>query len=239
MAAQTQGAVDAMLGLLATGVKDEARLVGGVPGAMQFIKDEMDSMNGFLKHLTKIEGVQHDDQVCAWMKQVREIAYMSEDCVECYVEEILPHYGWVPVHPRHLPLPPAPREEEKKEDFRVAVEQALKDQDVVVGWYSSLKGAIEEKLPPQSLLKSKAGTVLDILNKCRPAAAEEEFRCCTRMFLCAIFLYPYPTNLEDVGARAADTRHTLGRSHTRRIHAHTHPKPPGRDTRARTHGSGS
>ncbi|KAG2629121.1 hypothetical protein PVAP13_3KG401502 [Panicum virgatum] len=90
MAAQTQGAVDALLGLLSTAIKDEAKLMGGVPGNMQFIKDEMDSMNGFLTHLTKIED-EHDDQVRAWMKQVREIAYISEDCVERYVRDILPY----------------------------------------------------------------------------------------------------------------------------------------------------
>ncbi|TKW11964.1 hypothetical protein SEVIR_5G006300v4 [Setaria viridis] len=89
MAALTQGAIDGLLGVLAKAITDEARLIGGVPGDMQFIKDEMDSMNGFLLHLTKTEG-QHDDQVRAWMKQVREIAYVAEDCVQRYVHDIVP-----------------------------------------------------------------------------------------------------------------------------------------------------
>ncbi|KAJ1255126.1 hypothetical protein BS78_K284900 [Paspalum vaginatum] len=93
MAAQTEGAVDALLGLLSTAIKDEAKLLGGVPGDLQFIKDEMDSMNGFLKHLNKMEGV-HDDQVRAWMKQVREVSYIAEDCVDRYVRDIAPYlYG--------------------------------------------------------------------------------------------------------------------------------------------------
>ncbi|CAN6335022.1 unnamed protein product [Urochloa humidicola] len=90
MAAQTQGAIETVLGALAKAIGDEAQLIGGMPGDMQFIKDEMDSMNGFLLHLTKTEG-QHDDQVRAWMKQVREIAYIAEDCVERYVRDMAPH----------------------------------------------------------------------------------------------------------------------------------------------------
>jgi hypothetical protein len=92
MADLTVGAVKGLLGLLSTAVTDEARLVGGLPANMQFIKDEMDSMNGFLLHLTKTES-EHDDQIRAWMKQVREIAYIAEDCVERYVRDIAPHDG--------------------------------------------------------------------------------------------------------------------------------------------------
>ncbi|KQK03353.2 hypothetical protein BRADI_2g07303v3 [Brachypodium distachyon] len=83
MADQTQGAVDSLVGLLSTAIKDEARLLGGVQGDMQFIKDEMESMNGFLLHLTKTDG-DHDDQLRAWMKQVRDIAYIAHDCIERY-----------------------------------------------------------------------------------------------------------------------------------------------------------
>ncbi|CAN6208742.1 unnamed protein product [Urochloa humidicola] len=90
MADLTKGAVDGLLGLLATAIGDEARLLGGLPGNMQFIKDEMDSMNGFLTHLTKTER-EHDDQIRAWMKQVRDVAYIAEDCVERYVRDIAPH----------------------------------------------------------------------------------------------------------------------------------------------------
>ncbi|WVZ85534.1 hypothetical protein U9M48_032451 [Paspalum notatum var. saurae] len=92
MAALTESAVDALLGLLKTAITDEAKLLGGVPGDLQFIKDEIDSMNGFLKNLNKMEG--HDDQIRAWMKQVREVSYISEDCVDRYVRDIAPYlYG--------------------------------------------------------------------------------------------------------------------------------------------------
>jgi len=90
MADTAFGVVSNLLGFLKTAITDEAKLLGGVHGDVQFIKDEMDSMNGFLTHLTKMED-EHDDQVRAWMKQVREIAYISEDCVERYVRDILPY----------------------------------------------------------------------------------------------------------------------------------------------------
>lgn len=83
MADLTQGAVASLLGVLTTAVKSEADLQRGVERDIQFIKDEMDSMNGFLLHLTK-SGNEHDDQQRAWMKQVREIAYASQDCIELY-----------------------------------------------------------------------------------------------------------------------------------------------------------
>ncbi|OEL27496.1 hypothetical protein BAE44_0011485 [Dichanthelium oligosanthes] len=87
MADLTHGAVDSLLGVLSEAIKDEAQLLSGVQGDIQFIKDEMDSMNGFLLHLTK-SGDDHDDQQRAWMKQVREIAYIAQDCIELYRRDL-------------------------------------------------------------------------------------------------------------------------------------------------------
>ncbi|WVZ83262.1 hypothetical protein U9M48_030428 [Paspalum notatum var. saurae] len=270
MAAQTQGAVDALLSLLSTAVKDETRLIGGVPGDMQFIKEEMDSMNGFLMHLTKMEGVHsHDDQIRAWMKQVREIAYMSEDCVERYVHEILPHYAgspgflWINVitlflcHPKtycklhkvgkqmaelklrvrevgerrkrydvSVPAPPpghqqpllleaaAGQQEEERKAFRDAVEQALEEYgggttllaraiSLLLMLPAAIAGgglaapSLRTAMANLRLRPSEAATVIGILERCRPApaagdeAAKKAFCCCTRMFLCALFVYPH------------------------------------------------
>ncbi|CAM0878615.1 unnamed protein product [Alopecurus aequalis] len=88
MADLTQVAVDSLVGLLVTAVTEEAKLLGGLQGDMQFIKDEMESMNGFLIHLTKTEG-KHDDQLRAWMKQVRDISYIAQDCIELYKRDFL------------------------------------------------------------------------------------------------------------------------------------------------------
>lgn len=90
MADLTYDAVSKVLGALSKAISDETALLGGLPGNMQFVKDELDSMNGFLLHLTKTES-EHDDQVRAWMKQVREVAYIAEDCVDRYVRDIVPH----------------------------------------------------------------------------------------------------------------------------------------------------
>ncbi|GJN00863.1 hypothetical protein PR202_ga18084 [Eleusine coracana subsp. coracana] len=61
-------------------------LVQGVRGELQFIKDELESMHAFLRTLTMSED--HDDQVRVWMKQVREIAYDAEDCIDEFVHHL-------------------------------------------------------------------------------------------------------------------------------------------------------
>ncbi|XP_062188364.1 disease resistance protein PIK6-NP-like [Phragmites australis] len=103
MADQTHSAVDSLLGLLTGAIKDEARLLGGVQGDIQFIKDEMDSMNGFLLHLTKME-TEHDDQLRAWMKQVRDIAYIAQDCMEVYMHDLSPPESGFWALISHLPV---------------------------------------------------------------------------------------------------------------------------------------
>lgn len=105
MADLTYSAVDSLLGVLSTAVKHEARLLGGVHRDVQFIKDEMDSLNGFLMHLTKMEG-DHDDQLRAWMKQVRDIAYIAGDCIELYRRDLMPAHrgGGLLARLRHLPV---------------------------------------------------------------------------------------------------------------------------------------
>ncbi|XP_062192977.1 disease resistance protein PIK6-NP-like [Phragmites australis] len=103
MADQTHGAVDSLLGLLSSAIKDEARLLGGVQGDIQFIKDEMESMNGFLLHLTKTD-TPHDDQVRAWMKQVRDIAYIAQDIIELYKRDLRPPGSGLWALVRHVPV---------------------------------------------------------------------------------------------------------------------------------------
>ncbi|RLN12480.1 hypothetical protein C2845_PM09G03480 [Panicum miliaceum] len=83
----TEGAVWSLLCKLGCLLSQERWLVQGVYGDMQFIKDELESMNAFLCTLTMSEG--HDDQVRIWMKQVREIAYDAEDCLD----EFIHHFG--------------------------------------------------------------------------------------------------------------------------------------------------
>uniref|UniRef100_A0A0E0J545 Uncharacterized protein n=1 Tax=Oryza nivara TaxID=4536 RepID=A0A0E0J545_ORYNI len=72
----------------------------------QFIKDEMDSMNGFLMHLTKTTTTNHDDQVRAWMKQVRDIAYVADDNIKLYMRDLVPpekgSLAWLRHRPKYI-----------------------------------------------------------------------------------------------------------------------------------------
>ncbi|GJN05052.1 hypothetical protein PR202_ga22650 [Eleusine coracana subsp. coracana] len=82
-----------LLGLL----RNEAKLLRGVRGDVQFIKDEMESVKGFLLNLAARtrEGGRADHQVRAWIEQVMELAYDSKNCVEDYTQSgrMSPHGG--------------------------------------------------------------------------------------------------------------------------------------------------
>uniref|UniRef100_J3N9Y3 Uncharacterized protein n=1 Tax=Oryza brachyantha TaxID=4533 RepID=J3N9Y3_ORYBR len=104
MAHLTNNAVDSALAFLTKAVKEEAKLLSTVEADIQFIKDELDSMNGFLMYLTKTKTkTHHDDQVRAWMKQVRDLAYVADDCVKLYRRDLRPpepgFWPWL----RHIP----------------------------------------------------------------------------------------------------------------------------------------
>ncbi|XP_066346674.1 disease resistance protein Pik-2-like isoform X1 [Miscanthus floridulus] len=82
-----EGAVKTLLGKLGSVLAQQNQLVGGVRGELQYIKDELESMNAFLQNLATANS--HDVQVKIWMKQVREMAYDAEDCID----EFQHHFG--------------------------------------------------------------------------------------------------------------------------------------------------
>lgn len=82
-----EGAVKTLLGKLGSVLAQQNQLVGGVRGELQYIKDELESMNAFLQNLATANS--HGIQVKIWMKQVREMAYDAEDCVD----EFQHHFG--------------------------------------------------------------------------------------------------------------------------------------------------
>ncbi|KAM0836680.1 hypothetical protein ACQ4PT_062148 [Festuca glaucescens] len=85
MSNTVRGAIDPLLGYLSSAIRDEAQLLGGVRRDAQFIKDEMESMNGFLHHLAVADkDHEGDHEVRAWMKQVRDLANDTQYCVDLY-----------------------------------------------------------------------------------------------------------------------------------------------------------
>ena len=59
----------------------EYALIRGVRSDIQYINDELASMQAFLNRLKRAPG-DHDEQRLDWMKQVREVLYDIEDCVD-------------------------------------------------------------------------------------------------------------------------------------------------------------
>ncbi|RCV11249.1 LOW QUALITY PROTEIN: hypothetical protein SETIT_2G171100v2 [Setaria italica] len=86
-AGSAQSAVDSLVGRLTLALLDEAQLLSGVSGDVEFIKREMESMSGLLLDVSDASGRQHpSNQVRAWMRQVQELAYDSQSCVDRYVQ---------------------------------------------------------------------------------------------------------------------------------------------------------
>jgi len=74
-------AVKCLVNKLGSLLAQEYTLIGGVHDDIQYITDELGSMQAFFNRLKRAPG-SHDEQRLDWMKQVREVSYDIEDCVD-------------------------------------------------------------------------------------------------------------------------------------------------------------
>lgn len=84
--AGAQGAVDSLLGRLMSVLLDEAQLPGSLRGDVEFIREEMETMNALLRHLTQAQHRNH--LVWAWMKQIVGLAQDCEGSIELYLHHV-------------------------------------------------------------------------------------------------------------------------------------------------------
>ena len=70
----SEATLKSLLSKLGSLLSEEYALIRGVRGDIQFINDELASMQAFLNRLKRAPG-DHDEQRLDWMKQVREVAY--------------------------------------------------------------------------------------------------------------------------------------------------------------------
>ncbi|KAG0531039.1 hypothetical protein BDA96_05G240000 [Sorghum bicolor] len=97
----SEATLKSLLSKLGSLLSEEYALIRGVRGDIQFINDELASMQAFLSNLSKSDeagAAGHDDQTEDWMKQVRDIAYDIEDCIDDFAHSLRPDprgTGWV------------------------------------------------------------------------------------------------------------------------------------------------
>ncbi|KAJ1256892.1 hypothetical protein BS78_K276000 [Paspalum vaginatum] len=94
----SEATLKSLLSKLGSLLAEEYALIRGVRGDIQYIKDELASMQAFLSNLSKAGGEGHDDQTEDWMKQVRDVAYDIEDCIDDFAHSLRPDprgTGWL------------------------------------------------------------------------------------------------------------------------------------------------
>ncbi|WVZ83090.1 hypothetical protein U9M48_030270 [Paspalum notatum var. saurae] len=75
----SESTVKSLLGKLGSLLSQEYTLIRGVGGDLQYITDELRTMQSFLRDLGDTE---QDHRMKDWMKQIRDMTYDVEDCVD-------------------------------------------------------------------------------------------------------------------------------------------------------------
>ncbi|XBJ13574.1 hypothetical protein VPH35_005728 [Triticum aestivum] len=76
----SSNAVKSLVGKLGSLLAQEYTLIQGVHDDIQYINDELASMQAFINKTKRAAG--HDDHRHDWMKQLREVSYDIEDCID-------------------------------------------------------------------------------------------------------------------------------------------------------------
>ncbi|TVU23352.1 hypothetical protein EJB05_25711, partial [Eragrostis curvula] len=85
----SQATIKSLLTKLGSLLAEEYALIRGVRGDIQFISDELASMQAFLSNVARAGGADgHDDQTQDWMRQVRDVSYEIEDCVDDFAHNL-------------------------------------------------------------------------------------------------------------------------------------------------------
>lgn len=76
----SEATMRSLLGKLGGLLSQEYTLIRGVDGDLQYINDELATMQSFLRSVGARRG--HDDLTKDWMKQIRDLTYDIEDCID-------------------------------------------------------------------------------------------------------------------------------------------------------------
>ncbi|XP_047078964.1 disease resistance protein Pik-2-like [Lolium rigidum] len=101
-------AADSLVGRFTRILEDEVKLLRGVQGDVLFIKDEMETMFGFLKDASSSFDMDGRGEV--WVKQIRDLARDSENCMDTYLNNLARGTSDTPFWLRQIVTLPTRRE---------------------------------------------------------------------------------------------------------------------------------